>query len=57
VKIASAAKARCRPPVKQFNILRERMTEKLNCAPEELVAIANYGDEAYAKPDRTRSKH
>jgi len=30
----------------QFNILRERMTEKLNCAPEELVAIANYGDEA-----------
>ncbi len=30
----------------QFNILRERMTEKLSCTPEELLAIADYGDEA-----------
>ncbi len=28
-----------------FNTLRERMQEKLSCGPEELVAIAAYGDE------------
>lgn len=30
----------------QFNTLRERMTEKLNCTPEQLLEIADYGDEA-----------
>ncbi len=29
-----------------FNILRERMTEKLGCGPEELPAIAGFSDDA-----------
>ena len=28
-----------------FNALRERMMEKLNCTPEELVAIADFGED------------
>ncbi|MGE3622926.1 MAG: chromosome segregation protein SMC [Bdellovibrionales bacterium] len=28
----------------QFNTLRERMTEKLNCGPDELAAIANFAE-------------
>ncbi len=38
------AEAAVAAAAEHFNTLRERMTEKLNCAPEELPAIAELGE-------------